>query len=361
MTLKVHLIAGARPNFMKVGPLWHELKDTSWATPLVVHTGQHYSPEMSEAFLRDLRLPPPDFHLGAGSGTHATQTASIMVAYERLCVSERPDWVIVVGDVNSTLACAIVAKKLQLPVAHLEAGLRSGDRTMPEEINRLVTDAIADLFWTPSDDASDNLMREGVPANRIEMVGNIMIDAYEMLAEQIAVADEPSRFGLKPGSFGVVTLHRPGNVDDPATLGRLVHELGRAAEVLPLVFPVHPRTRARIDSTGLRMHGHLVLTEPIGYIRFMSLVRGARLVVTDSGGVQEETTYLGIPCLTVRETTERPVTVSHGSNRLIAQTGVSEAVRETIEQPPARCPPPRFWDGRTASRVAASLRRHAAA
>src|SRR5438067_11290887 len=261
---------------------------------------------MSHVFLQQLGLPAPDLHLGIGSGTHAEQTGGVMLAYERVCLDNAPDWIVVVGDVNATAACAIAAKKLCLPVAHLEAGLRSGDRTMPEEINRTVTDAIADLLWTPSEDADANLRHEGVAEDKIVRVGNIMIDSFEMLRQTIAACRHPEALGLKPRGFGVVTMHRPVNVDDPAALATVAAQLADVSGRLPLVFPVHPRTRRRLAEFGLAEKlGRLRLIEPLGYIEFMSLVTAARLVITDSGGVQEETTYLGIPCLTVREATER--------------------------------------------------------
>lgn len=294
----IHLIAAARPNFMKIAPLYHALKQESWCATKIVHTGQHYDPNMSDAFFRDLGMPQPDINLGIGSGTHAEQTAGVMVAYEKLCLAARPDWVVVVGDVNSTMACTLAAKKLHLPVAHLEAGLRSFDCSMPEEINRLVTDSIADLLWTPSPDADENLAREGVPKEKVVRVGNIMIDALELVRPKIEAANTAGKLGLTPKGYGVVTIHRPVNVDDRDKLAVIVDGLDELAAKLPLVFPIHPRTRARLDAAGLMKRldqGGIRTLEPQGYVDFMSLLSQSAIAVTDSGGIQEETTYLGIP------------------------------------------------------------------
>jgi UDP-N-acetylglucosamine 2-epimerase (non-hydrolysing) len=361
--LKVDLIAAARPNFMKVAPLYHALARQSWCQTRLIHTGQHYDANMSASFFRDFDLPEPDIHLGVGSGTNAEQTGGVMMAFEAVCLDSPPDWVVVVGDVNSTMACTLAAVKLGIRVAHLEAGLRSRDRSMPEEINRLVTDAIADLLWIPSPDAEENLRAEGVAAGKIDFVGNIMIDAFELVRERIAQADTRRRLGVAPGGYGVVTLHRPSNVDEPIKLAGLVGQLVAVAERLPLVFAVHPRTRARLQEFALLAQletaAAITLIEPLGYIEFMNLVTGAKLVITDSGGVQEETTYLGIPCLTLRDNTERPITTTHGSNRLLAVDGLLEAVTERLDAPRRLYSPPARWDGRTAPRVVESLRKHA--
>lgn len=346
---------------MKVAPLYHALGRVDWCRPVLIHTGQHYGTDMSDAFLRDLALPEPDRYLGIGSGTHAVQTAGIMVAYERVCMQERPDWVIVVGDVNSTLACALTARKLGHRVAHLEAGLRSRDMSMPEEINRLLTDAMSDLLWTPSPDADENLRREGIPARRIVRVGNIMIDSYEMLREKIEAEPAAAALGLAPRAYGVVTLHRPANVDIPESLRMIVALLLNVSQTLPLVFPVHPRTRGTLESFGLwstlEEAPGLRLQAPMGYVRFMSLVREARLVITDSGGIQEETTYLDIPCLTLRDTTERPITLTQGTNRLVRPETLAASVREILEGRWPHSLRPEYWDGRTTERVVNSLER----
>lgn len=356
----VHLIAAARPNFMKVAPLYHALRAEPWCDVKLIHTGQHYDANMSDAFFRDLRLPAPDHHLGVGSGSHAEQTGGVMIAYEKICLKDRPDWIVVVGDVNSTAACAMVGAKLHIPVAHLEAGLRSGDRRMPEEINRLVTDAIADVLWTPSPDADENLRREGVDPARIQRVGNIMMDSYELLRDRIEGEGAAAANGLTPGGYGVVTLHRPSNVDDPATLRLLVDQLKAAAALVPLFFAVHPRTRKRLEEFGLwdelAAAPRITLAEPLNYVRFMSLVQDAQLVITDSGGVQEETTYLGIPCLTLRENTERPTTVTEGTNRLVTPTDLLDHVRRAVSGQWEKGRRPEGWDGRTAERIVRKLK-----
>ena len=355
----VHLIAAARPNFMKVAPLYHALAGQNWCRPLVVHTGQHYDANMSDAFFRDLRLPEPAHHLEVGSGSHAEQTGRTMIAYEAACQAARPDAIVVVGDVNATAACAMVGAKLWIPVVHLEAGLRSRDRRMPEEINRLVTDAIADLLWTPSTDADANLLAEGVPAAKIECIGNIMLDSFEMLRARITQADTRQRLALE-GPFAVVTLHRPSNVDERANLTELVDALVNVSRELTVVFTVHPRTRKRLEEYGLlrRITGSAGIraTEPLSYIEFMSLVTHATIAITDSGGVQEETTYLGIPCATLRENTERPITLTEGTNRLIRADGVVAAAHEALSGlwPKGRIPA--MWDGRSAGRAEQSLK-----
>jgi len=362
--LKVHLVAGARPNFVKVAPLHAALAAQAWCRPVLVHTGQHYDDRMAGRFLRELGLPEPDLRLHAGSGSHGRQTAAVMVAYEAACLEDRPDWVVVVGDVNSTLAAALTAKKLQLPVAHLEAGLRSRDRTMPEELNRVMTDAIADLLWTPSPDATENLIAEGIPLERIEHVGNIMIDALEMMRPLIAAVDVAAIVGDAGSDYGLITLHRPPNVDDAARLAAIVDAMILCSRELPLVFPVHPRTQARLAAFGLfdslERCAAIRLTPPLGYLEFMRLLTRASLVITDSGGIQEETTYLGIPCLTLRPNTERPITIVRGTNRLVTPETLAPAVAAARGRGPGSgCARPALWDGRTAARVVASLQRFA--
>ena len=359
MVQRIHLVAAARPNFMKVAPLWHALAAAPDFDPVLVHTGQHYDVNMSDAFFADLRLPEPHHHLGIGSGSHAEQTGGVMIAYEKVAEADRPEWLVVVGDVNSTAACAMVAAKLGIRCVHLEAGLRSRDRAMPEEINRLVTDAIADVLWTPSPDADENLLDEGVEPGRISRVGNIMLDSFELVRPAIEAARVPDELKLGRGKYGVVTLHRPSNVDDPAQLLRLVDALIEAQRDLPLVFPVHPRTAKKL--TGALLDSRLAragvrLIEPMPYVRFMSLVTGAAAAITDSGGIQEETTYLGIPCLTLRENTERPVTITEGTNRLVTPENLLVELEAALSRPrPVRCPD--LWDGATAGRCLDDLRR----
>jgi UDP-N-acetylglucosamine 2-epimerase (non-hydrolysing) len=360
---EIHLVAAARPNFRKIAPLYHALAREEWCQVDIVHTGQHYDYNMSESFFRELRLPKPSFHLEVGSGSHAEQTGRVMIEYEKIAVRARPEWLVVAGDVNSTLACALVGAKLRIPVVHLEAGLRSGDRSMPEEINRLATDAIADVLWTPSADADDNLLRENVPAERIDRVGNFMIDSYEMLRDSIAGAGMVERMALASRQYAVVTLHRPANVDSAETLTSTVEQLISASKSMAMIFAIHPRTRKRLLEFGLLVKlencASMRLTGPLGYVEFMNLVSNAAVVITDSGGVQEETTYLGIPCLTLRNTTERPITVTEGSNRLIEHHALTTALNEVMHGGGPTGRRPLLWDGKTAQRSVAALKRRA--
>jgi len=358
---KIHLVAGARPNFMKIAPLYHELKGRAWCQPVLVHTGQHYDLSMSDVFFRDLNLPTPDYSLGIGGGSHGEQVGKVVVAYEKLLVDTAPNLVTVVGDVNATAACTLAAKKLNLPVAHVEAGLRSRDRTMPEEINRVVTDSICDLHLTPSPDADDNLRAEGVPASCIHFVGNIMIDS--LIAMRPVIERRPHPFpNAVTGHYAIATFHRPANVDDVATLAQLAEGLIALSRTHPLIFPVHPRTRQRLEAAGLLAaldrNDAITLTEPLGYADFMRCLFGAALVVTDSGGVQEETTFLGIPCFTARPSTERPITVTEGSNRLIK---IADIAGLTVgDRKAGSVTPPALWDGKTAVRIADLFERYLA-
>ena len=360
--LKIINVVGARPNFMKVAPIMEAMKRRKREfTPLLVHTGQHYDADMSDTFFRDLDLPEPDIHLGVGSAPREEQIAAVAERFEPVIAREQPDWVIVVGDVNSTLACARAAKKLATKVAHVEAGLRSYDSSMPEEANRVETDQIADLLFTPSTDADNNLRAESIPPGRIRLVGNVMIDSLYQHLERSRQSPIRDQLGLTEKSYAVLTLHRPSNVDDPLAFGRILVALETITEKLPVVFPVHPRTRKTMATLGLseriaKMKG-LRLIEPLGYLDFLSLYSSARLLLTDSGGIQEETTVLGIPCLTLRENTERPITVTMGTNKIVgtdtariiaaASAALAETSREPVSIP--------LWDGHTADRIVDAL------
>ncbi|HEX8254101.1 MAG TPA: UDP-N-acetylglucosamine 2-epimerase (non-hydrolyzing) [Thermoanaerobaculia bacterium] len=351
--MKVLHVIGARPNFMKAAPVLAALAARG-VEQVLVHTGQHYDAAMSDIFFQHLGLPKPDVNLNVGSGTHSVQTAEVMMRFEPVVLEHKPDWVLVYGDVNSTVAAALVCAKLLVRVAHVEAGLRSNDRTMPEEINRIVTDSIADLLFTPSADGDENLRREGVPESRIRRIGNVMIDT---LVRLLPVARErwpelATRLGIE--RFGLLTLHRPSNVDDPAKLQRLVAALSELSCELPLVFPIHPRTREALRGLDLEVPPTLVLTDPLGYLDFLALQERATVVITDSGGVQEETTYLGVPCLTLRANTERPVTVDVGTNVLIGDDldRLRAEVRAILGGTVRRGSIPELWEGHAAERIA---------
>jgi UDP-N-acetylglucosamine 2-epimerase (non-hydrolysing) len=358
MKTVVHVV-GARPNYMKIAPIVEALKAVPNLRQVLVNTGQHYDEAMSTGFLRELALPVPDYNLGVGSGSHAVQTAKVMIGFEELCLAERPDLVVVVGDVNSTLAATIVAAKLMIPVAHVEAGLRSRDRAMPEEVNRIVTDRLADLLLTPSQDGDENLRAEGVPAEQIVFVGNVMIDTLMRHLPMATLDRLRPGLDLTKGGYAALTLHRPSNVDHQETLTGILGVIRQVAAELPVVFPVHPRTRQRIREYGLDSQlAGVTLTDPLGYIDFLSLTANARIVLTDSGGLQEESTALGIPCLTLRENTERPITVTHGTNRVVGTdpARILAGYREAMATPDSGRRPP-LWDGHAAERIAAVLQR----
>lgn len=363
--IKVIIVAGARPNFMKVKPFMkaierHNLnKDqgSGEVKALLVHTGQHYDQNMSGTFFDELGLPPPDINLGVGSGSHAVQTASIMIGFETICEREKPDWVVVVGDVNSTMACAIVCAKLGIGVAHIEAGLRSYDRTMPEEINRVVTDALADLLLTPSQDADENLLREGVLRHKIKLVGNIMIDSLLDNLQKARNSCILSQIQVEPGHFIYVTLHRPANVDERTSLSTIMGGLEQLSRRLPVVFPVHPRTRKMLMQFSLMptSNSRLLILDPIGYHGSLCLTENARIVLTDSGGLQEEATFFRTPCLTLRPNTERPITIAIGSNRLTKQECLVEDVDDALNGPERKGQVPPLWDGHAAKRILGCL------
>ncbi len=353
---------------MKVAPILRAIEQRGTLEAVLVHTGQHYDAGMSEVFFADLGIRAPDIHLGIGAGSHAEQTGRVMMAFEQLCLEDRPDLVLVVGDVNATVACSLAAAKLHIPVAHVEAGLRSGDRGMPEEINRIVTDALADLLFTTEPAANENLAREGVAAGKVHFVGNVMVDS---LLASLGRSDPPGAVARILGpdfaerEFALLTLHRPANVDDPGRLARWVEAFEAVAARIPIVCPLHPRTAGRLEAAGLRarFEAAVAATGPLGYLEFIGLMQRARLVITDSGGLQEEATVLGVPCLTIRANTERPVTLTAGSNRLVGDesAALAPAVAETLAQPrPAAAEAPELWDGRAAERIVAVLERHLA-
>lgn len=357
MPLKIVNVVGARPNLMKIAPIMKAYRRFPKIDPVLVHTGQHYDANMSALFFEQLGIPRPDVNLEVGSGSHGAQTAAIMQSFEPVLESYAADAVVVVGDVNGTLACSLVAAKMQVPLIHVEAGLRSFDRTMPEEVNRIVTDSLSDLLFCTEESGVQNLKREGIASERIHFVGNVMIDALLSHKEHAEKSTILKDLNLEPASFTLVTLHRPSNVDDKTTLEKVVGALEHATRRLPLVFPVHPRTRQNLDLFGLTSQlaqAGVKLLEPLGYLDFLRLMMEARIVLTDSGGIQEETTILGVPCLTLRDNTERPVTVEVGTNRVVGNDPavVKDAFDEVVgrELSPARRSPP-LWDGKAAERI----------
>ena len=357
-TIPIACIVGARPNFMKIAPLMEELRNWPCFVTRLIHTGQHFSPEMSAAFFRDLGMPEPDENLEVGSGTQIEQAAAIMTALERAFVRNRPGLVLVVGDVTSTLAAALVASKLQIPLGHVEAGLRSFDRGMPEEVNRVVTDALSDYLFVSEPSGVQNLRAEGVPEHKIFFVGNVMIDTLLRFLPKAMESTILTQLGVASTSYALATLHRPANVDDPVQLRCFLEMLTGIAKRIPVVFPVHPRTRHGIENANLPTEG-MILTPPLGYLDFLRLMADARFVLTDSGGIQEETTVLQVPCLTLRDNTERPITVEVGTNRLVgtdAENGLRAALG-LLEEPPAQARTPELWDGHASARIVSILAR----
>ena len=356
--MKLVVICGARPNFMKIAPIMWSLKKRDDMSAVLVHTGQHYDRKMSDLFFEELKIPAPDINLGVGSGSHAVQTADVMKKIEPVLLDERPDATLVVGDVNSTVACALTSVKLGIPVAHVEAGLRSGDRSMPEEINRIVTDAISEWLFVSERSGIDNLRREGIADDKIHFVGNTMIDTLLACREQSDRSTILEDLSVNVKKYAVLTLHRPSNVDDPAALGRLLVALTEIQKELPIIFPVHPRTRSKLAERADAHLPNLRLVDPLGYLDFMKLVSDAALVLTDSGGIQEETTVLGVPCLTLRENTERPATVSEGTNRLVGRDPeqIIAAAKESLRTGRTAPRVPELWDGSAAERVVEILR-----
>lgn len=354
-------VCGARPNFMKIAPLMRAYRSHPGLQPLLIHTGQHYDRNMSDLFFTQLQIPEPDVNLEVGSASHAVQTAQIMQRFEPVVLEHKPDWVVVVGDVNSTIACGLVAVKLGVRLAHVEAGLRSFDRTMPEEINRVLTDAISDLLFVSEPAGVENLRREGVDGERVHFVGNVMIDTLRASRDRAEQSPILEQLKLTRGGYNVVTLHRPSNVDDPAILGRITEAFETIEKDLPIVFPMHPRTVANLKKLGFAERfdamKNLRIIEPLGYLDFMKLTANAAVVLTDSGGIQEETTILGVHCLTVRENTERPVTLTHGTNQLVGTdpAKIIAAYRKARATKITSLPTPEKWDGQAAQRIAAIL------
>lgn len=356
--MKLIHVVGARPNFMKVAPVLEAFAHHTSVQQLLVHTGQHYDKNMSDVFFDELGLPYPDINLGVGSSSHAQQTAEIMIQFEQVVLDEGPDWVLVYGDINSTVAATMVCAKLGIRTAHVEAGLRSFDRTMPEEINRLVTDAIVDLLLTPSTDGDENLLNEGVADEKVHFVGNVMIDTLIRLLPKAESIGTLERLEVTSQEYGLVTLHRPSNVDNPKMLPQIIETLVQISQDIPLIFPIHPRTRKRMADMGLSIeNSQLRLAEPLGYLDFLALQKHAKLILTDSGGIQEESTYLGVPCLTVRENTERPVTVTMGTNILVGQdmAKLTQEVSYILAGKAKEGQIPPLWDGQAGARIASVI------
>jgi len=360
---EIVLVVGARPNFMKIAPLHAELSRRG-VKQLLLHTGQHYDENMSKVFFEDLGMPEPDIYLGIGSGSHAEQTAKVMVEFEKICIEHKPSMIVVVGDVNSTIACSMVAAKLWIPSAHVEAGLRSFDRKMPEEINRILTDTICDLLLTPSLDGNENLLKEGVEKHKIHFVGNIMIDSLMINLERARNCNIHSLLNIEKGKYGVVTLHRPSNVDNQEAFERIITALEVVGGNIPLVLPLHPRTKKQAENFGLsdrlKSIPNIIITEPAGYLDFVSLMASAKIVLTDSGGLQEETTTLSIPCVTLRENTERPITVTEGTNTIVGNDTdtIISTVLDILENGGKTGCIPDLWDGKTAVRISDILLSH---
>ncbi len=360
--MRILHVVGARPNLMKIAPLMAELAHHGDIEQTLLHTGQHYDDRMSQVFFDELGIPKPDVYLGVGSDTHARQTAKIMVGFEQILLENRPDLVVVVGDVNSTLACAVTASKLSIPVAHVEAGLRSRDRSMPEEINRIVTDALSELLFTTSREANENLIQEGISPEKIHFVGNVMIDTLNQHLDRARSLRTPQNLGLVPGSYALLTLHRPSNVDHPEVFQGILDALVVIQRELPILFPAHPRTRKQLEVFGFQNRldtaRNLHIVEPLSYLEILDVMMHARLVLTDSGGLQEETTILGIPCLTIRENTERPVTISVGTNTLVGADPqrIIHATRLILQGKGKRGGVPELWDGRASERIVRAMR-----
>ncbi len=364
--MKIISVVGARPNFMKVAPIHRAIKNYNKKEPgriehLICHTGQHYDEKMSKIFFEDLGLPEPDFYLGVGSGSHAEQTGKVMMEFEKVLMQEKPDYVLVVGDVNSTIACTLTAAKLHIKTIHVEAGLRSGDRKMPEEINRVLTDSISDLLFVTEKSGMENLKKEGVADDKVFLVGNVMIDSVAYYLSKAELSDILDKFGLEKNNYILVTLHRPSNVDEPEQLERLIAMLNRLADRRKIVFPIHPRTRKNLESLSLdkTISQSVRLCDPIGYIDFLALTKNAELIMTDSGGIQEESTYLGVQCITLRDSTERPITVEVGTNQLLGDDLVSaeKVANEILDGKLKKGVVPPLWDGKAAERIVSIISR----